>query len=382
MWIALVGAFLTAAYTVRATYLTFFGEPRGARPAPTDSHDAHEIPDDAALGARPDGPRRTGLTSSRRASSSRPTPDGQAGVIAVALEEEADPDCPVTDHVHDPHGGGHDDHEHDEHHPPHESPQADPHPHLHPRRARRPRGFANATPFGEQWENSRSTSSHGRRPSSRPPPRTTPRPRRRRRPARGRGDRRARRRHAAGCGYEEPAAGRPATSRPSTTPSSSGPRPLLSLLIVAAGLVVELVRLCVALYTARSDRRLVGLTERSRPCPLAGYLFLANKYYLDVLYEGVIVRGHRPPDRLGGQLGQPERHRRRSSTPPVGPAEATSAVCAYRNIDQRGRRRGGQRLRLGRQWRRHGAAARAVGQGQPVRCVCSSGRRPSAPSCS
>ena len=30
MWIALGGAFLTAAYTVRATYLTFFGEPRGA----------------------------------------------------------------------------------------------------------------------------------------------------------------------------------------------------------------------------------------------------------------------------------------------------------------------------------------------------------------
>ena len=30
MWIALVGAAITAAYTVRATYLTFFGEPRGA----------------------------------------------------------------------------------------------------------------------------------------------------------------------------------------------------------------------------------------------------------------------------------------------------------------------------------------------------------------
>ena len=38
MWIALGGAFLTAAYTVRATYLTFFGEPRGA--AAGHGHDA------------------------------------------------------------------------------------------------------------------------------------------------------------------------------------------------------------------------------------------------------------------------------------------------------------------------------------------------------
>ena len=46
--------------------------------------------------------------------------------------------------------------------------------------------------------------------------------------------------------------------------------------------------MCVALYTRR-DRRLVGLTERSR-LARAGYPFLANKYYLDALYEGVIVR--------------------------------------------------------------------------------------------
>ena len=45
---------------------------------------------------------------------------------------------------------------------------------------------------------------------------------------------------------------------------------------------------CAALYT-RKDRRVVGLTERSRPLR-AGYVFLANKYYLDALYENVIVR--------------------------------------------------------------------------------------------
>ena len=45
---------------------------------------------------------------------------------------------------------------------------------------------------------------------------------------------------------------------------------------------------CVALYTTR-DRRLVGLTDRVRPAR-AGYAFLANKYYLDDLYEKVIVQ--------------------------------------------------------------------------------------------
>lgn len=30
MYVGLAGAFLTAAYMTRATYLTFFGQPRGA----------------------------------------------------------------------------------------------------------------------------------------------------------------------------------------------------------------------------------------------------------------------------------------------------------------------------------------------------------------
>ena len=44
MWVALIGAFMTAAYTVRATYLTFFGEPRGA--AAGIHHDVHTVVDD------------------------------------------------------------------------------------------------------------------------------------------------------------------------------------------------------------------------------------------------------------------------------------------------------------------------------------------------
>ena len=56
MWVSLIGAFMTAAYTVRATYLTFFGEPRGAAAgvhhevhtvvdAPDPAHDVYQEPE-------------------------------------------------------------------------------------------------------------------------------------------------------------------------------------------------------------------------------------------------------------------------------------------------------------------------------------------------
>ena len=61
MWVALIGAFMTAAYTVRATYLTFFGEPRGAAAGihhevhtdgstlTTPAHDVYQEPELADL---------------------------------------------------------------------------------------------------------------------------------------------------------------------------------------------------------------------------------------------------------------------------------------------------------------------------------------------
>ena len=57
-------------------------------------------------------------------------------------------------------------------------------------------------------------------------------------------------------------------------------------MIVGAGLVSSWV-FCVAFY-GRRDRRLVGLTQRVAPLRW-GYTFVANKYYLDVLYENIIV---------------------------------------------------------------------------------------------
>jgi NADH-quinone oxidoreductase subunit L len=56
---------------------------------------------------------------------------------------------------------------------------------------------------------------------------------------------------------------------------------------VAVGYIVA-IAFNVAFY-GRRNKRLVGLTERSK-IMRGGFLFLKNKYYLDALYEGVIVR--------------------------------------------------------------------------------------------
>ena len=62
MIIALIGAFMTAAYMTRATYLTFFGKPRGASAGHADhgAHDAHAVHDSHDAHAS-SGPHESGL---------------------------------------------------------------------------------------------------------------------------------------------------------------------------------------------------------------------------------------------------------------------------------------------------------------------------------
>ena len=103
----------------------------------------------------------------------------------------------------------------------------------------------------------------------------------------------------------------------------------LSLIVVAAGLVSSWF-LCVALYTKRSAR-LVGLTERFRPARW-GYLFLANKYYLDALYEQVIVRAvAHPIARAANWVNQ---HVIDAVVNTVGKTGKNAGGVLYRNIDQ------------------------------------------------
>ena len=79
-------------------------------------------------------------------------------------------------------------------------------------------------------------------------------------------------------------------------------------------------------------RVLVGLTQRSRLFR-AGHTFLVQKYYLDYLYEKVIVHAIAHPIAQGGVLDQPAHHRRhrqrrRARRP------HRSATGLYRYVDQ------------------------------------------------
>ena len=62
---------------------------------------------------------------------------------------------------------------------------------------------------------------------------------------------------------------------------------LLSLAIVFAGIALSW--LLSVRYYGKRDPKLVGLTSRNRLAK-AGYGLLANRYYLDALYERVVVR--------------------------------------------------------------------------------------------
>lgn len=234
MVVGLVGAVLTAAYMTRATYMTFFGEARGA--AAGVHHDAH---DDAHGDAHDD--------------------------------------------AHDAHGDAHGDHG------PHESPILITAPIAILAALALVSGFLNAAPFDitkfTEWvEPSSAAVTEVEFAAVGPGEAVTV-------VAPGQegseeGDEAAAGEEAhTGCGFEAPETGvcfAPAVPHHEFKWSKG----LLSIGLAIGGAVVA-GAISIALYTRR-DRRLVGLTERN---PLFGgaYSFLANKYYLDHLYEKVIV---------------------------------------------------------------------------------------------
>ena len=264
MVIGLCGAFLTAAYMTRATYLTFFGEPRGA--AAGEHHDEH-----------------------------------------------GDAHAAHDDHAHDAHSShdAHDDHHGDAHHGPHESPALITVPLIILATLAIGSGFLNAAPFGEKWENfkkwveprvevisptglaqvvggagearvgsgestdttvpaeeaSATGDSHGEEAT-----------------ATAEGEHSA---HESPCGSETPKDGICVAPMIHHAPFKWS-KALMSMIIVFLGMFVSWT-LCVQLYD-RKNKSLVGLTQRNVLLG-RGYDFLVNKYYLDALYENVIVRG-------------------------------------------------------------------------------------------
>ena len=230
MWVGLAGAFLTAAYMTRATYLTFFGEPRGAAAGEHDSHDgAHDGAHDHAT---------------------------------------------VHGH-HDDHS--HDDHSHDGHATPHESGALITIPLVVLSVLAVFSGLFNATPFGESWEYMKKwvepravvvevVAPGG--PGAAFAPLT----------AAGYSD--------SPCGVTAPDKG--VCYAPQVNHAKfKWSKALLSLAIVFAGIAASW--FLSTRYYGKKDPRLVGLTSRSRLAK-AGYDLLANRYYLDALYERVIVR--------------------------------------------------------------------------------------------
>jgi NADH-quinone oxidoreductase subunit L len=104
----------------------------------------------------------------------------------------------------------------------------------------------------------------------------------------------------------------------------------LSLFIVFAGMLSSWI-LCVQLY-GRKNKKLVGLTERNKALG-AGYKFLVNKYYLDALYENVIVRSIAHPISRGAYwINQ---NILDGIVNGAGTSAKTVAGWVYRNVDQK-----------------------------------------------
>ncbi len=279
MIVGLAGAFLTAAYMTRATYLTFFGEPRGA--AAGDHHD----------------------------------------------------DSHASDHGHDVHGhdgSSHDDHGSHESHGPHESGKLITVPLMILASLALVAGFANATPFGSSWERFKKyvepsgeavvidavlPSGPGEAIVLNPALGAQPR---------------AEEKATEGCAITAPEPGTACYFPTVSHAKFKWSKAALSLVIVAVGLVSSWL-ISVQLYTKR-NRFLVGLTKRN-PVLRGAYALLWNKYYLDALYEKVIVRAIAHPISRGAYW-----FNQTVIDGIVNMAGKVSRLVAgwvYRNIDQR-----------------------------------------------
>jgi len=270
MIIGLVGAFMTAAYMTRATYLTFFGEPRGASAGhAAHSHDPH-------------------------------------GASA-----------PHDSHAaHDPHGAT----------GPHESGLLITVPLIILSVLALGSGFLNATPFGESWERMKlwveprasvviaDSYPGGPGESLKLASGAVP----------------AEESHSKSvCGSATPEKGVCYAPQLNHAPFKWS-KALVSLLIVFAGMAISWV-LSILVFTER-DPRVAGLTSRIKVLGL-GHKFLVDKYYLDHLYENVVVRSVAYPisqaaywfnqNVLDGVLHTVARFAKRLS------------AWVYKNIDQR-----------------------------------------------
>ncbi len=304
MWVALGGAVLTAMYMTRATYLTFFGQPRGAAAGehhPGEEHaEEHEM-EVATLGART-------LSSAANTSAGDEAHGGSGASGADASADHHGGEGSAGDEAHGGSGASGADASADHHDGPHESGKLILVPIVILAVMSATVGFLNATPLGEDWE--RVKLYVEQRPTEvviedylvatgpgesigilDPSPGAVAAEEGGGKVGEeGGGEGAEGAGHEGGvpvgCGHDVPVPGVACFFPVIDHAEPEFGKIMLSLGVVAAGYALA-VGFCVSFYGKR-NRRLVGLTERSRVAR-GGYLFLKNKYYLDWLYENVIV---------------------------------------------------------------------------------------------
>jgi NADH-quinone oxidoreductase subunit L len=304
MIVGLFGAFLTAAYMTRATYLTFFGEPRGAAAGEhhDDEHDAHASHDDHGHDA----------------------------------------------HAHDSHAA-HDAHDDHGSHGPRESGLIITVPLILLATLALGSGFLNAPAFGEKWENlkkwvepraevvsvtgiAKPAGAHGEtrlaagseEPVDDGHSEATDSGSHSKAEAGKDGGH-----HYSDCGSKTPVGGVCYAPQLKHAPFKWW-KAGMSVGIVFLGMILSWL-LCVQLYT-RKNKKLVGLTERNKVLG-AGYSFLANKYYLDTLYEKIIVRSIAHPISRGAYWFN--QNVLDGIVNGAGISTRKTAGWVYRNVDQK-----------------------------------------------
>ena len=135
---------------------------------------------------------------------------------------------------------------------------------------------------------------------------------------------------ATGCGFETPEPGTVCFMPTQNHAEPTFSKIMLSLGVVAGAYAIA-IAFCIAFY-GRRNKRLVGLTDRSRVMR-GGYLFLKNKYYLDALYEGVIVRAIAHP--IASATYWFNQHVIDGIVNGVGHNTKQTGDWVYKNIDQR-----------------------------------------------
>jgi len=247
--IGLAGAFMTTAYMTRATYLTFFGKPRGAAAvehddAHGDAHDPHDLDVDDAHAVQPHvAGGDHGSTTDDHAHQPVMAMARTVGDVAdIHGDVDAD-DAKEAVHADDAHHAA----KHDVHHGPHESPALITVPLIILATLALFSGYLNAAAFSihkfTDW-----VSPIG--------------------------------------GQFFPKIGEASGELPEA--AFKWVNALPSILLVIAGFAVS-AAVCISIYGDNASP-LKGITKRIVPLRW-GYKFLFNKYYLDVLYEKIIVHG-------------------------------------------------------------------------------------------